>query len=575
MIVSYSGVQVSPLQPPRGARVVPRRSVPTQSCRPLKPRAGNFAGIREENAAKFARLSVVAQAVKDTYRERKYRKTSQKALDVNLNTSWYGTLAEIGAGQEVARWFFRVGGAAGTIAKSVSAYDMTISDSMYGACERYVTRERLKAMLDYEYLQCSLTLKKARGANTQFFAFADTVVAKAFNRDNECHGWIGIKYQTAPEREPCTILVHCRMLEGTAQAQQESLGILGVNLIHGAFTESKNPNAILSGLLDDLSRDQMEVDCVEFQGPDFQHVDRRLIMLRLVQNGLTDAAIFNPSGEPMIPQETLYKKNVLLLRGRFRPLTRLHNDMLLGAASQFFCIEGEEDLTLENSNGNGGFDSCVFRDDTEVILEMTTRDMLESGDLLDWTSDIGLDEAAFIQRMEAMSNMGYIVMLSSFQRYFSLAAYIRRYTQNAIVIAMGVPAVKQLFNQEYYKDLPGGILENFGRLLKFDLKLYVYPTLDPMTGELITADSIKVDPASQTLYDYIYQRGAVVPIKVYDQSLITVGDVSQRVVESIRTSTDEWESLVPRHVAHQIKSQRLWGYRPAEVGEKKKAVIGL
>ncbi|GMH43715.1 hypothetical protein BSKO_11637 [Bryopsis sp. KO-2023] len=520
--------------------------------------------------------SIVASA-KDGYKERRYKKTAQKALDVNLRPDWYGTLAEIGAGQEVARWFFRVGAAAGTVAKSVSAYDMTISDSMYGACARYVTRERVESMLDYEYLQCSLTLKKARGDTSQFFAFADTVVAKAFGRDNECHGWLGIKFQTAPGKDPCTIIVHCRLLENTAQAQQESIGILGVNLIHGALAHSSDTNAFLNGLLDDLDRSKIEIDVVEFSGPDYEHVDRRLIMLRLVQNGLTDAAIFNPSGEPMIPQEVLYKKNALLLRGRFRPLTRLHNDMLMGAASQFFCSTLDEDL-MENGiegNGNGGYDSCVFRDDTEVFLEMTTRDMMESGDLLDWTTELGVDEAAFLQRMEAMSRMGYIVMLSSFQRYFSLAAYLRRYTTEAIVIAMGVPAIKSLFNDQYYKDLPGGILENFGRLLKFDLKLYVYPTLDPATGKLITARDIKVDPSVQTLFDYIYQKGAVVPIAGYDQSLLTFGDVSTRVVESIRRGTDEWEQLVPRHVANQIKSQRLWGYRPKESGVKEKEVAKI
>ncbi|CAD7697368.1 unnamed protein product [Ostreobium quekettii] len=485
-----------------------------------------------------------------------FTKTAQKALEVNLHPEWYGTFAEIGAGQEVARWFFRVGGAAGTVAKSVSAYDMTVSDSMYGACARYVTKERLEAMLDYEYLQCSLTLRKNKGHNTQFFAFADTVVAKAYKRDNECHGWLGIKFQMNPGEEPCRIMVHCRMLEDSASAQQVSLGVLGVNLLHSAFIE-RDPMKIVKALSDDVGPEKIEIDVVDFSGPQFKDVDERLVALRLVQNGQTDAAIFSGSGKLMIPQEALRKMNVLLLRGRFKPFTLLHNDMLMGAASQFFCSTFDEEITNLDAK-----DYCVQRDDTQVILEMTTNDMLESGDLLDWTSETGLDESAFLQRMEALNKLGYIVMLSSYQRYFSLAAYLRRYTNEAICIALGPNALRQLFRERYYRDLPGGILENFGRLLRYDLKLYVYPTLDPATGTLVHARNLRVDPEVQLLYDYILTRGAIVPITMYDESLLSEGDVSKRVVESIRAGTSDWENLVPKYVAEQIRDQRLWGYRP-------------
>jgi len=314
---------------------------------------------------------------------------------------------------------------------------------------------------------------------------------------------------------------------------------------------------IVTSLSDDLDEGTIEIDVVDFSGPDFQDVDARLVALRLVQHGLTDAAIFDPSGNPMIPQDSLYKMNVLLLRGRFKPFTLLHNDMLMGAASQFFCSTFDEKLPSFDA-----FDSCVQRDDTEVILEMTTNDMLESGDLLDWTSETGLDESAFLQRMEALTKLGYIVMLSGYKRYFRLAAYLRRYTNQAICIAMGPSAVRELFRPSHYKDLPGGILENFGRLLRYDLKLYIYPTLDPKTGTLIHADNLKVEPAVQLLYDYILKRGAIVPITTYDESLLSAGDVSKRAVESIRAGTTEWKRLVPKHVAEQIRDQRLWGYRP-------------
>jgi hypothetical protein len=508
------------------------------------------------------RLQCRAAAPLQAPLEQTYSKTASKALGINLDPKNYGSFAEIGAGQEVARWFFRVGGAAGTVAKSISAYDMSISDSMYGACARYVTKERLEAMLDYEYLQCNLTLRKEKGQDTAFFAFADTVVAKAYNRDNECHGWLGIKYQAKPQTEPSQVLIHTRMLENTAQAQAEALGILGVNLIHSVLTKGGDHYAIVSSLMDDLSRARVEVDLVDFSGPIFEHVDNRFAALTLVQKGLCDAALFSPQGSMLIPQETLYKKNVMMVRGRFRPFTLLHNDMLQGAAGQFFCEpEGSVDI---DSNVSDTYDECVFRDDTLVLLEMTTRDMMEGGDLLDWTSDKGIQMDAFIQRIDALSTMGYTVLLSNFRRYFKLASYISTHTNQSIVIAMGVPSLRELFSERHYADLDGGILEGFGRLLKFDLKIYVYPTVNEKTGELETVDTIDVAKPVQKLFEYIRDRGTLVPITSYNKELLMHADVSKAVTESIRMGTELWEKLVPRHVADEIKANHLLGYRPSK-----------
>ncbi|KAK9917589.1 hypothetical protein WJX75_006149 [Coccomyxa subellipsoidea] len=494
--------------------------------------------------------------------ERQFSQAAKKALQINLDPKWYGSFAEIGAGQEVARWLFRVGGAAGTIAKSVSAYDMTISDSMYGAARRYVTRERVEAMLDYEFLQCKLTLRNQRGETTNFFAFADTLTTKAFNRDNECHGWLGVKYQTAPMREPNTVMIHIRMLDKSAQLQQEAVGVLGINLIHAAFYMGGDTGAIISSLLNELTRARIEVDLISFQGPTFRHVDNRVAALRLVQKGLCDAALFDPSGELQIPQETLYKKNVLVVRGRFRPFTLLHNDMLQGAAAQFFCeTPSKTGTSTDTGLASDTYDECVYREDTLVLLELTTRDMMEGGDLLDWTTDHGIQEDAFIQRIEALSTMGYSVLLSNYRRYFKLATYLATFTRESIVIAIGLPSLIDLFKLKYYNDLDGGILEGFGRLLKFDLKIYVYPTLDTKTGEVITAKNVKVEPEVQKLYDYIYERGTIIPVEDYSAELLSVGDVSKRVTESIRAGTDEWESLVPQHVRDQIKTLHLLGYR--------------
>jgi uncharacterized membrane protein YgcG len=528
----------------------------------------------------------------------RYAATAQKALAINLNPKWYGVFAEIGAGQEVARWFFRVGGAAGTIAKSVSAYDMLISDTMYGAAARYVTRERVEAMLEYEYLSCFLNLRKQRGRSTAFFAFADTVVARAFGRDNECHGWFGIKFQPAPGAPPSSVMLHVRMFDRTAQEQQEALGVLGVNFVHAVLasadraaakahqghgrsgrsssssSSSSSPpaggeviDAVLGALLDDLDRSRIEVDGIDFSGPFFSAVDNRVAALRLVQQGLCDAALFDPSGALLVPHEALYKKNVLAVRGRFRPFTNLHNDMLMAAAQQFFCDNAASASTKGGSASktpsvSASADAeCVVREDTMVLLELTTRDMMEGGDLLDWTSNSGIQEDAFLQRIDALATMGYTVMISNYRRYFKLAAYLSTFTQEPIVIAMGVPTLRELFKDKHYADLPGGILEGFGRLLKFSVQLFVYPTLDPRTGELVTADNLKVDPESQKLYEFILERGTIVPVKNFNAELLQHGDVSKRVTESIRTGTDEWEGLVPHHVRDQIKNLGLLGHR--------------
>src|SRR3569833_271646 len=236
--------------------------------------------------------------------------TRQKALNINLSARKYGTFAEIGAGQEVVRWFFRVGGASGTVAKSMSAYDMTFSDAIYGACTRYVSRERLEKMLDHEYDLLKERLDAQRGEHTEFFVFADTVRARSFQGTNECHGWKGVRIQTAPHAAPDQILIHVRMLDRENVQQQEALGIVGLNLIHAAFYRYQDPDAILEELLDGLSTERIEVDLVQFSGPSNHDIDQRLMSLKLVQLGLSNAAMFAANGEILQPSEVLHKKPI-------------------------------------------------------------------------------------------------------------------------------------------------------------------------------------------------------------------------------------------------------------------------
>lgn len=267
--------------------------------------------------------------------DRKKVGTQQKALEINLDSRKYGTFAEIGAGQEVVRWFFQAGAAAGTIAKSISAYDMVVSDAIYGRAPRYVSRERLQTMLDYEYDLLLERLSEKRGAETDFFAFANTVTARSYRGNDECHGWMGVKYQATPGSEPSQIVIHVRMLDKENPAQQEALGILGVNLLHGALFHYEVPDDLLSSLLDNLSTERIEVDMVKFSGPAFQGLDHRLASLKLVQLGLSDAAMFSAAGEVLQPAEVLYKKPVLVERGSFRPVTYVNLDMLACAREQF------------------------------------------------------------------------------------------------------------------------------------------------------------------------------------------------------------------------------------------------
>jgi len=370
--------------------------------------------------------------------------THQKALQVNLDANLYGTFAEIGAGQEVARWFFRVGGAAGTIAKAMSAYDMTFSDAIYGPCERYVSKQRINSMLDHEFRLLYERLDAKRGEKTRFFVFADTVAAKSFNGKNDPHGWLGIRFQSEPRTDPSQIIIHVRLLDKENVQEQEALGIMGVNLAHGANYLHDDPEALIISLLDSLTNERVEVDMIEFSGPDFEKVDNRLMSLKLVQNGLTQVAMFTASGEVVQPADALYKKTILIERGSFRPATNVSVDMLRCAQAQFIQeprVQGEQIVT---------------------IMEMTLKNLID-GDKI--------DHQDFIDRADILCALGKTVLISNFAEYHRLAAYLFRHTKKMIGIVMGVPTLRELFDEKYYADLEGGILESFGRLFKNDLKM--------------------------------------------------------------------------------------------------------
>ena len=303
--------------------------------------------------------------------ERPKLSTNQKALKINLDPMFYGTFAEIGAGQEVARWFFKVGAAAGTISKSMSAYDMAVSDAIYGRCKRYVSRERLQGMLDHEHGLNLERLQSARRDSTAFFAFANTVAARNYQGTNECHGWMGVKYQAHPRDDDSQIIIHVRMLdrENTDRySAQETLGIVGVNLLYGAFFLHHKPELLLESLLDNLTTQRIEIDMIEFSGIEFRYVDNRVMSLKLVQMGLSGAAMFGPSGEVLQPSEVLRKRPILVERGSFRPVTKVNIDMIQSARERFSSELGDEsgqlvelmEITMRNLLATGKIDLTDF-----------------------------------------------------------------------------------------------------------------------------------------------------------------------------------------------------------------------
>jgi len=461
--------------------------------------------------------------------------THNKALKINLDPRFYGTFAEIGAGQEVVRWFFRVGGAAGTVAKSISAYDMAVSDAIYGETERYVSRARLESMLDHEYTLNLDRLGESRGESTAFFAFADTVAARSFKGTNECHGWMGVKFQSRARDEASRIIIHIRLLDSEAALQQEALGIVGVNLLYGAFFLNHEPELLVESLLHKLTTMRLEIDMIEFTGIEFRMVDNRLMSLKLVELGLTGAAMFGANRAVLQPSEALYKRAILVERGSFRPVTHVNLDMLRCALEKFSA------------------DPVVAGKPVMQIMEITMRNLLA-------TSAGGqMDRRDFLGRADVLAACGMTVLISDYFEYYRLAAYLARHTSERIGIVMGVPSLSELFNEKYYTQLPGGILESFGRLFKNDLKLFVYPLKPDDKSPLQTVDNLEVAPELKPLYLYLHQRGSFVTLDNYRPEYLSI--FSRDVLKQIAGADSSWEKAVPPEVAKVIKKNSLFGYR--------------
>jgi hypothetical protein len=463
-----------------------------------------------------------------------------KALRINLNKDIYGTFAEIGAGQETVRQFFRAGGASGTIAKAMSAYDKHFSDAIYGIEDdkRYVTEARLRKMLVHEVNLMEERIPRDDNPNKIFFTYANTVATIDFAKKYKGHGWVGIRFQVEPKGEYNEIVLHLRFKENDARLQQETLGKLGTNLIYGAFYKYNQPRKLLRYLYDHLEKDQVEIDTINFDGPVFKDVDNRLMSLQLVKNGMTDAVMFAPDGNNVLPARVLYKKNILALRGSFRPVTKVNMDMYEKSYEMFI---------KENK---------VDKEKTQVIFEITLSNLRAEGEI---------DEQDFMDRARLLCSLGQTVLISNFQEYYKLVEYFSQYSKNRMGLALGVNNLVDIFDEKYYRHLSGGILEAFGKLFYKDLRVYLYP-MQNQDGTLTTSENLKVHPRMKELYKFFKYNGKVVDITDFDTSNLSV--FSRTVLKMIAEGKSGWETMLPEGVANLIKAQSLFGCESEEVVHK-------
>ncbi|WP_034058227.1 hypothetical protein [Lacinutrix jangbogonensis] len=464
-----------------------------------------------------------------------------KALRINLNENIYGTFSEIGAGQETVRQFFRAGGGSGTIAKAMSAYDKDFSDAIYGIekDKRYVTEDRLRKMLDHEINLIEQRITRDKHPHKMFFSYANTVATIDFAKKYKGHGWIGIKYQVDAEQEYNEIVLHIRFKETDARLQQETLGKLGTNLIYGAFYKYNEPRKLLRYLYDHLDKDQLEIDTINFSGPVFANVDNRLMSLQLVKNGMTDAVMFAPDGNNVLPARVLYKRNILTLRGSFRPVTKVNMDMYKKSLDMFL---------KENK---------VDEEKTQVVFEITLSNLRAEGEI---------DEQDFMDRAKLLCSLGQTVLISNFQEYYKLVEYFSQYSKARMGLAMGVNNLIDIFDEKYYRQLSGGILEAFGKLFFKDLRVYLYP-MENEDGTITTSDNLKVHPRMKELYKFFKYNGKVVDIADYDPATLNI--FSRKVLSMINKGEDGWQNMLPEGVSKLIMEKSLFGCETEEVTNRK------
>lgn len=447
--------------------------------------------------------------------------TLEKALKINLDTKVYGAFAEIGAGQETANWFFRASGAAGTVAKSISAYDMTVSDRLYGPAKRYVSMERLRAMMVCEYKNLCDRLEESRGQDTCFFSFCNTVKAKGYKDNGHWHGWLGMRFQLKPGSPPSDVIMHVRLNDPDHDAQMEALGVLGVNLIYAVIYKRENMKDFVESLVENIHKGDVDVDLLHFEGHGFQMMDNRLFALQLVESGLTGATLFLPDGTLEPAADLLYKKPIVLMRGSFSPVTYLNMEMMDATKKAF-----SEDLEPEAKA------RCL------AICEITINNLLRGEEV---------DHVEFLDRADALQALGMTVLITKFARFHSVSDLLGRFTSEPIAIALSVGLLNEVFKEKWYVDLPGGILESFGRLFRNKTKLFVYPWKNRKTNEMVTADNFRAPDHVKYLYAHLYHNGFIHPVECESEEHLRY--TARDITRMIEAGDERWREYVPE-VAH-------------------------
>ena len=457
----------------------------------------------------------------------------RKSLRINLNENIYGTFVEIGAGQEVARHFYRVGAASGTIAKSMSAYDKSFSDSIYGKEEdnRYVTQNRLDKMLSHEMNLLEKRISRKKYPNKFFFVYANTVATIDFVKKFKGHGWMGIKFQTDPKDDYSEIKLHLRFHQNEAKLQQESLGIMGVNLIYGAFYKHNEPLKLMKYLYDHIDDQSIEIDTINFSGPLFKDVDNRLISLELVRLGMTDAVVFDETGTNVLPAQVLYKKNILTLRGSYRPITKVNEEMFKKSLEAFLEEKG------------------VKKENTIVLLEITLSNLRSTGDI---------DDSDYLDRAKLLCSLGHMVMISNFSEYYKLVKYLTRYTKKQLGLTMGVTNLIEIFDEKYYDGVKGGILEAFGNIFKNNMKIYLYPVLDKQKDTVIDSTNLKLEDNMKEFYKYFKVNDKIRDLE-FNKDYLNI--FSKDVLKQIKNNTPGWEDKLPEGVSDLIIKKKMFGYK--------------
>lgn len=455
---------------------------------------------------------------------------AQKALALNLDDTIYGTFAEIGAGQDVAGQFFKAGAASGTVAKSISAYDMTFSDEIYGKEEsgRYVCQSRVNKMLTYEYDLLHERLRD-KFPDRKFFSYANTVAARNFHGTNDANGWMGVKFQRTPAEKVSEVILHIRMHDKTNLLQQKAIGTLGVNLVHACFHRLDSVEVFIDSIMDNLSRENIEIDMIKVEGIAFKNMDNRLLNLQLLVRSFTDAIMFDGDGSIKLAKDELYRKNIILTRGSYRPPTKVNMDIL--------------------KTGQDNFAQDIQDENIVSLAEITINHLREDGELT---------QEDFLARVDLLNSIGQKVLITNMPEFFRLSNYLANFKPSKVALVLGVYNFMQIFGEDY-KSLKGGILEALGILFKPYTKVYLYPYReDKADDSLVNLKTVKIDKEYQSLLEHLVQTKQVKDLVGYDDKLLHI--YSRKVLKMIRSDEKGWEDLVPTVIADTINEKCLFGH---------------